>query len=216
MKCCPGCASAASITMWYSVTAAASWAGERSARSSSAIRSRRSKIFLKPGVSCGLIACSPLAIEPSPIPHTSCMKRLKNTAWRASSTCWVVEEVLLLLQRRRVDVGGEVVRDRVLAPEEQRVVPQRRRALELGEVLAPLARVLGEVELGRLPVAALPARIQILVGDRVRRQARRVGGVGRCGLVVVAALAIGLLLGSIAWPAGCDATVTCAGRSGLG
>ena len=83
------------------------------------------------------------------------------------------EEVLLLLQRRGVDVGGEVVGDGVLAPEEQAVVPQRRLALELGEVLAPLARVLGEVELRRAPVAALPARVQVLVGDRVGRQARR-------------------------------------------
>ena len=83
------------------------------------------------------------------MPHTSCMKRLKKTAWRASSTCWVVRKYFCSSQRRGVDVGGEVVRDGVLAPEEQAVVPQRRLALELGEVLAPLARVLGEVELGR-------------------------------------------------------------------
>ena len=41
------------------------------------------------------------------------------------------QEVLLLLQRGSVDVGGEVVGDRVLAPEEQAVVPHRRLALEL-------------------------------------------------------------------------------------
>jgi hypothetical protein len=85
------------------------------------------------------------------------------------------QEVLLLLQRRRVDVGREIVRYSVLAPEEQGVVPKRRLALEVAELLAPLARVLGEVELGRAPVAALPTRVQVLVGDRVRRQARQVG-----------------------------------------
>ena len=91
------------------------------------------------------------------------------------------EEVLLLLQRRGVDVGGEVVGDGVLAPEEQAVVPQRGLALELGELLAPLARVLGEVELRRAPVAALPARVEVLVGDRVGRQVlvHRPGGVRR-------------------------------------
>ena len=31
-------------------------------------------------------------MEPSPIPHTSCMNRLKKTAWRASSTCWVARK----------------------------------------------------------------------------------------------------------------------------
>ena len=77
------------------------------------------------------------------------------------------EEVLLLLQRRRVDVGREVVGDRVLAPEEQGVVPQRGLALEVRQLLAPLARVLGEVETHRAPVALLPARVEILVGDQV-------------------------------------------------
>src|SRR2546427_12306779 len=91
------------------------------------------------------------------------------------------EEVLLLLARRRVDVGREVVCDRVLAPKEQAVVPQRRLALELGEVLAPLAGVLAEVKLGGAPVAALPAGIEIRVADRVGRQAAqvRLAGDGR-------------------------------------
>jgi hypothetical protein len=61
------------------------------------------------------------------------------------------QEVLLLLARGRVDVRREVVGDRVLAPEEQAVVPDRGGPLELAEVLAPLARVLGEVELGGRP-----------------------------------------------------------------
>ena len=88
------------------------------------------------------------------------------------------EEVLLLLQGGGVDVGGEVVGDGVLAPEEQAVVPQRGLTLELGEVLPPLAGVLGEVELGGPPVAALPAGVEVLVGDRVDGQARRRGRVG--------------------------------------
>ena len=52
------------------------------------------------------------------------------------------EEVLLLLARGGVDERRQVVRDRVLAPEEQRVVPQRGAALEVGEALLPLAPVL--------------------------------------------------------------------------
>src|SRR5205807_983579 len=86
------------------------------------------------------------------------------------------QEVLLLLQRRRVDVGREVVGHRVLAPEEQGVVEQRGLALELAEVLAPLARVLGEVELGRTPVAALPARVEVVVGDGVGGESGGGGG----------------------------------------
>ena len=38
------------------------------------------------------MASSPPATVPSPIPATSCMKRLKKTAWRASSTCWVARK----------------------------------------------------------------------------------------------------------------------------
>jgi hypothetical protein len=39
-----------------------------------------------------LIALRPPDIEPSPMSQTSCMKRMKKTAWRASSTCWVVRK----------------------------------------------------------------------------------------------------------------------------
>ena len=53
------------------------------------------------------------------------------------------EEVLLLLARRGVDERREVVGDGVLAPEEQRVVPQRGLALVRAEDLLPLAPVLG-------------------------------------------------------------------------
>ncbi len=52
------------------------------------------------------------------------------------------EEVLLLLARSRIDVRREIVGDGVLAPEEERVVPQCGRAFEVRELLAPLARVL--------------------------------------------------------------------------
>ncbi len=80
------------------------------------------------------------------------------------------EEVLLLLERRGVDVGREAVGHRVLAPEEERVVPEGGLALEVREDLLPLAGVLREVDLGGAPVAALPARVQILVADRVCRR----------------------------------------------
>src|SRR5882724_5082530 len=74
------------------------------------------------------------------------------------------EEVLLLLLRRRVDVGGEVVGDRVLAVEEHRVDPERRFALDLAERLPTLA-ILAEVEVVGGPVAVLPALVKVLVAD---------------------------------------------------
>ena len=78
------------------------------------------------------------------------------------------EEVLLLLGRRGVDVRRQPVGDGVLAPEEERVVPQRGAALELGHLLVPLAAVLGEVDLRRAPVALLPACVQVRVADLLR------------------------------------------------
>ena len=77
------------------------------------------------------------------------------------------EEVLLLLARGGVDVGREVVGDRVLAVEEEGVEPQRAPRWSLGEPLLPVDPVPAEVDLGRPPVAALPARVEVLVGDRV-------------------------------------------------
>ena len=55
------------------------------------MRSRRSKTCTKPQVSWGRIAASASPVVP-PMPATSDMKRLKNTACRASSTCWVVRK----------------------------------------------------------------------------------------------------------------------------
>jgi hypothetical protein len=81
------------------------------------------------------------------------------------------QEVLLLLARRGVDERREVVGDRVLAVEEHRVVPEGCAALELGEVLAPLPAVRAQVDLRGPPVAALPARVQVRVGDLVHRAA---------------------------------------------
>ena len=78
------------------------------------------------------------------------------------------EEVLLLLGRRGGDVRRQPVGDGVLAPEEERVVPKRRAALELGHLLVPLAAVLGEVDLRRAPVALLPACVQVRVADLLR------------------------------------------------
>jgi hypothetical protein len=77
------------------------------------------------------------------------------------------EKVLLLLRRRRVDVGREAVGHRILSPEEEGIVPERRPTLEVGELLLPLAAVLGEVDLGCPPVAALPARVEVRVADRI-------------------------------------------------
>ena len=91
------------------------------------------------------------------------------------------QEVLLLLKRRGVDVGREVVGDGVLAPEEEGVVPDRGRALELGEALLPLLGVLAEVDVHRAPVAVLPAPVEILVGDRVCGQAADLGAVAAGG-----------------------------------
>ncbi len=89
MKCCPGWASSASTTMWYIVTARASDTRERSCRSSPVIWSSSANVLRKPHVSSGSVAFSVPAIEPSPRPTTSPMKRLKKIAWRASSACCV-------------------------------------------------------------------------------------------------------------------------------
>ena len=61
-------------------------------RSSLTTLSSISKVFTKPQVSSGRVASSALATVPSPRSTTSCMKRLKKTAWRASSTCCVVRK----------------------------------------------------------------------------------------------------------------------------
>ena len=56
------------------------------------ISSSSANVLRKPHVSCGSTASSPPAIVPSPRCTTSSMKRLKNMAWRASSTCWVARK----------------------------------------------------------------------------------------------------------------------------
>src|SRR5581483_11918953 len=83
------------------------------------------------------------------------------------------EEILLLLARGRLDVGREVVGDRVLAVEEHRVGPERRAPLDVGERLPALA-VLGEVERGGAPVRLLPALVEVLVADRLDAHARSI------------------------------------------
>ncbi len=77
------------------------------------------------------------------------------------------EEVLLFLARGRVDERRQVVGHRVLAVEEHRVRPQGGPALEVGERVAPVIAIGGEVDLAGAPVALLPALVQILVGDLV-------------------------------------------------
>jgi hypothetical protein len=74
------------------------------------------------------------------------------------------EEVLLFFRRGGVDVGGEVVGDRVLAVEEHRVDPEAGALLHLVERL-PAGPVRGEVERRGAPVALLPAPVEVLVGD---------------------------------------------------
>jgi hypothetical protein len=85
------------------------------------------------------------------------------------------EKVLLLLARRGVDVRAERVCDGVLAVEEQREQPQRAAALLGRHPLVPVDAVLREVDLGRAPVALLPARVEVLVVDLRRRGRDRHG-----------------------------------------
>jgi hypothetical protein len=61
-------------------------------RSSAHILSSRSKTLRNPQVSCGSIAASREPVPSPGTPATSRMKRLKNTAWRASSTCCVARK----------------------------------------------------------------------------------------------------------------------------
>ena len=80
---------------------------------------------------------------------------------------------------RRIEGAFSLVlmtRDRVFAVEEQRVGPQRAPAVQVGEPLRPVFAIGGEVDLGRAPVALLPARVQVGIGDLVG--GNRVGGHG--------------------------------------
>ena len=54
--------------------------------------SRWPKVCRWPQLSSACVASSVPPIEPSPSPTTSCMKRLKKTLWRASSTCCVARK----------------------------------------------------------------------------------------------------------------------------
>ena len=165
MKCWPGWASSASTTTWYIVTARASATRERSVRSAPVISSSSAKVLRKPHVSSGSVARSAAGDR-----AVAAADDLVHEAVEEDRVAGLVdllggEEVLLLLARGGVDERREVVGDRVLAVEEHRVVPQRGAALVRGHHLVPLAAVLGEVDLHRAPVAALPARVEVLVGD---------------------------------------------------
>ena len=74
------------------------------------------------------------------------------------------QEILLLLGRRRVDIGREVFGHGVLAVEEHGELPAHAAALEVGQAL-PALRVAQEVDLAHAPVALLPARVEVLVGN---------------------------------------------------
>src|SRR5919201_5657962 len=82
------------------------------------------------------------------------------------------EEVLLFLARRGLNERRQVVRNRVLPVQEHRVVPERGAALEVAELLVPLPAVLGEIDLGRAPVALLPAPVEVVVGDPLKHRKR--------------------------------------------
>ena len=119
--------------------ACASFGLERSRRSSSAIRSSRANTFLKPQVSSGRVASSEEAVS---LPIADDLAHEAREQHRVARLVDLLgrEEVLLLLARRGVDVGREVVGDRVLAVEEHRVGPQRAAALDLGEVSCHCSR----------------------------------------------------------------------------
>ena len=165
MKCWPGCASSASTTRWYIVTARASATRLVSVRSAPVISSSSAKVLRKPHVSSGSVAFKRPADRPVAAADDLVHEALEEDRVARLVDLLRGQEVLLLLARRGVDERREVVGDGVLAVEEHRVVPQRRAALVLGHHLVPLAAVLGEVDLQRAPVAALPARVEIVVGD---------------------------------------------------
>jgi hypothetical protein len=85
------------------------------------------------------------------------------------------EELLVLLERRGVDVRAQAVGDRVLAVEEERVEPQRPAPLLGGHALVPVDPVPGQVDLRRAPVPALPPRVQVGVRDLLGRWGDRHG-----------------------------------------
>ena len=120
------------------------------------------------------------------------------------------EEVLLLLERRGVDVGREVVGDRVLAVEEHRVGPQRAAALDLAQPRPALA-VLGEVELIGAPVALLPAPVEVRVGDRLHALRSRPVAALRRRVLCAAVVPISNLLRPAPRAAQCLAQPPCRG-----
>ena len=173
MKCWPGWASDASMTMWYSVIACASLgaSGRGAARRPSgraartpceSPRSARGRVSLQRRARSSVAGPGDLAHEPGEQHRVAGLVDLLGG-----------QEVLLLLARGGVDERGEVVGDRVLAVEEQRVGPQRARRSTLGEALAPMLAVRREVDLGGAPVALLPAGVQVGVGDLVGGSAGR-------------------------------------------
>ena len=163
--CWPGCASVPSTTTWYSVTASASMRGEWS----------RPQPRGDPVEVAEELAVAPRQLrhgraQPArqrPVAHPDDLVQEAMKEHRVARLVDLLgrEEVLLLLERRGVDVRRQVVGDRVLAVEEQRVQPQRRGALLRRELVLPVLAVDGEVDLGRGPVATLPAGVEIGVVD---------------------------------------------------
>ena len=170
MKCWPGWASSASTTTWYIVTARASaTATAIGAQRAGDLVQQRERLAEAPG-QLGLDGLQRRrAIDAVAAPDDLVHEALEEDRVARLVDLLGAQEVLLLLARGGVDERREVVGDRVLAVEEHRVLPQRGAALVLRHHLVPLAAVLGEVDLGRAPVAALPARVEI----RRRRPAAR-------------------------------------------
>ena len=133
MKCWPGCASVASTTMWYIVTARASAARERSRAQLVGDLVEQLERLAEAPRELGLGG-----LQPAGDRAVAALDHLVHEALEEHRVARLVdllggEEVLLLLARRGVDERREVVGHRVLAVEEHRVVPQRGAALELGE-----------------------------------------------------------------------------------
>ena len=103
---------------------------------------------------------------------TSAMNRSKNAAWRASSTSCVARKISISPRGRGQHERRQVGRDALLADVEARQRPHRVH-LALGRRREPVLLVDAEVDLVRLPVLALPERVELLVREQAGAGRRR-------------------------------------------
>ena len=96
---------------------------------------------------------------------TSAPKRSKNAAWRASSTSCVARNSSISPRGRRQQERREVGRHALLADVERAEAPDRG-LLRLARRGHPLLLVDREVELGGLPVLALPEGVELAVVEQ--------------------------------------------------